>query len=799
MPNEPIRVARSSSARQDVNRLAVVPAPLCFTISRYRDYDCYAWSKFYHNADYGEIGHGRYHGDPQAVEPLRDGYVYVYRDEGGKFSLWKVFKVTGGQYQEVDARGPKVAYESSRGPARDHARIEGYFPGEHGIPMPIVIIDSDIKLSEPRLRGEAFSLDKNPKNRGSFLHLSRSRMQLAPENPSSGPAILAAYRRGQPGPDLITYDLQRKTFQGEPGVDIRVPHAFRELERRNARYRERVERHQKWLNDETRNKEAYIHQTIAAVLKQDASRKSKIDEAKFQAWQKNDLEAYRLHFFPVHYAIEDLVRWLDDPLLREWLLDYNRSDDDDIQEAGLAAYVAGIRDLALTAEGRDHLRKQLQNDASFFNLATHIPAIRRDYVDPAAHSNFAVEVRKVSNVVFAGLQEFAGLLVQDNPNASLMTRLSAWASAKGVTLRASSSRAAKFSGAVLAHVDVEHLTTWARGSGKFATSVQGRSIISCFEVLNFGIAIKGVADAYQATSGANNTNLYFSLLNAAGATADIAASGLLEKYTSRIIQQQGWKASRIYYLAVFSGMVDCIVGIRSASQEWASGDLNTAVGWMLFSVGGLIVAAGGVMQVSGATLTVGSGGTAVVPGGAVILAGFVVEAIGLAWIWLANDDELDEWLIQSRFGRRTSLTSLDAEIEVINTLMCKFEVDVEFVSDRHARIVVEPRLFTDDSKLEITNLHSHAEGRLMEYLFGDRHDQVIGMAGLGTEVADPQQPRKNVAFARKNGRITSIAIDVYGTQDIDALRGRATLEVGPGGYIHGYHMDFMAHAGMWAD
>src|SRR5690606_5468755 len=126
-------------------------------------------------------------------------------------------------------------------------------------------------------------------------------------------------------------------------------------------------------------------------------------------------------------------------------------------------------------------------------------------------------------------------------NASLMTRLSAWASAKGVTLRASSSRAAKFSGAVLAHVDVEHLTTWARGSGKFATSVQGRSIISCFEVLNFGIAIKGVADAYQATSGANNTNLYFSLLNAAGATADIAASGLLEKYTSRIIQQQGWK------------------------------------------------------------------------------------------------------------------------------------------------------------------------------------------------------------------------------------------------------------------
>src|SRR5690606_25748244 len=131
--------------------------------------------------------------------------------------------------------------------------------------------------------------------------------------------------------------------------------------------------------------------------------------------------------------------------------------------------------------------------------------------------------------------------------------------------------------------------------------------------------------AYQATSGANNTNLYFSLLNAAGATADIAASGLLEKYTSRIIQQQGWKASRIYYLAVFSGMVDCIVGIRSASQEWASGDLDTAVGWMLFSVGGLIVAAGGVMQVSGATLTVGSGGTAVVPGGAVILAGFVVE------------------------------------------------------------------------------------------------------------------------------------------------------------------------------
>lgn len=802
MPGGPARVARSTPGGEERNRLTVVPAPLCFTVSRYRNFESFSWNRFYPSVDYGEIGDTSsfsYMGDHSAVDPMADGYVYVYRRGGSGYSVWKVFSVSSGQYQEVDARGSTVDYGATRGPARDHARIEGYFPGETGLPSEIVIVDSNIKLSEGRLRGQAYSLDRDPTARGYRFNFDRARMRGVPDSRPSGAQILDDYRNRRDTPDLFTWNLLRKDFGGEVGVDIRRPDAFAEAERRNEIYRDRVEHHQTWLEGVDRNKEAYIHQTIVAVLRRDSGRESKVDMNRMRQWKRDDTEQYRRHFFPVHYAVESLISWLDDPLLREWLLDYNRSEDDDEQEAGLGAYVAGIMDLSLSGRGRNYLQQVFADDASFFNLATHVPEIRRSYSDPAAHSNFAVEVRKVSNVLFAGLQEFGGLILRDGETTGAAQRLAEWANSKGARLAVRDSRTAQATARALSHIDVGALERWANGAANFADSFKGRSIITCFEVLNLGIAIKGVTDAYRAEGGGSyHTNLFFSLLNAAGATADIAATGVLEQYTARVIQHRGWASGRIYYLAVFSGLVDMVVGMRSANQEWSSGDWDCAVGWGVFTVGGAIVAVGGFMQATGATVTVGSGGTAVIPGGAVILAGFLVEAIGLAWVWLANDDELDEWLIRSRFGNRPGFASLDAEIEALNTLMCKFEVSATFVSDFHVRLEFEPRLFTEDSVLELTSLHSNAEYRYAE-TFGDRHDRVTGTAGLGSATITADGGDRRATVERAGGRITKLSIDLRGRQDIDVIRGHAHLKIGPGGYIHGYERDFRIEAGTFDD
>jgi len=803
----PTRVARSGPGGGPVNTVTVQRLPLCFTISRYRDFDDYGWSPVHRSEDVGELGLGperfHYRGDPDAVDPLRDGFVYVYRQnpsgEPRPWALWKVFTVSEGQYQQVDARGESVDYDATVGPSRPYARIEHVFPGPTAhLRHPLVIIDSDIRLSDDRLRGHAYSLDLDPRPRGRHIVVGRSRLQDAPSDPPAGAEVLEAYRSREDAPDLVTYDLRRRAFDGEPGIDIRRPHAFREAARRNERYRERVEAYRSWLDDEDRNKEAYIHQTIAAVLRQDPDREGGIDMSRFRQWKHGDRRDYRRHFFPVHFAAEDLVSWLEEPLFREWLLDFNRAADDDVQESGLAAYVAGIRDLALSDRGRDYLREQFEDDASFFNLATHIPAIRRDYTDPDAHSNFAVEVRKVSNVMFAGMHEFAGLIVGEDADPRFAERLATWADAKGVALSTARGRTSRTVGRALTYVDTDRLERWARNVGRFAQQTSGRSVITFFELVNFGIAVQGVANAARSDGDGRFANLFFSVVNAAGATADMAGSGLLERYTARVVAQAGFRASRIYFLAVFSGVVDFVVGIRSGVQEVRSGDYDTAVGWGVFGVGGALVAFGGYLMMTGGTITVGTLGIGSVGGGAVILAGFLVEAIGLCWVWLANDDELDEWLIQSRFGRRPRLTGdLDAEIEVINDLMCKFEVDADFVSDTHVTLIVRPRLFTPDSVLELTGVRSSAEMRVVEMFFGDgRGDIVTGVAGLGSWTIDGEGRRGR--FVRDgDGRVTEIRVEVYGRQDIDAIRGHASLRIGPGGFIHGYERDFSIEAGLF--
>lgn len=406
----------------------------------------------------------------------------------------------------------------------------------------------------------------------------------------------------------------------------------------------------------------------------------------------------------------------------------------------------------------------------------------------------------MSNVIFAGLQEFGGLIVKDGRTTSAAQRIADWANARGARLAVREGRIAKAVGGSLGHIDTDGLARWATRSAEFADSFKGRSIITCFEVINLGIAMKGVIDAYQAESGGSyHTNLFFSLLNASGAVADIAASGLLEKYTARVMTHRGWAASKIYYLAVFSGLVDFLVGVRSAKQEFDSGDWDTAVGWAVFSVGGAIVAVGGYMQVTGATVTVGSGGTAVVPGGAVILIGFLVEAIGLAWVWLANDDELDEWLIKSKFGTRPGFRSVDEEIEAINVLMCKFEMSATFISDFRVRIDIEPRLFTEDSVMELTGMKSHAEARYIEYFIGERHDLVTGMAGLGSATIRANGGDRRATVQRDGGRISKLSIELYSRQDIDAISGHAHLKIGPGGYIHGFEKKFKLEKGSMYD
>ncbi|MCP3868665.1 MAG: hypothetical protein GY703_11330 [Gammaproteobacteria bacterium] len=338
----------------------------------------------------------------------------------------------------------------------------------------------------------------------------------------------------------------------------------------------------------------------------------------------------------------------------------------------------------------------------------------------------------------------------------------------------------------------EHLENWATRSGLFVDSVHGRSIISFFEVINFTIAVHGVCNAYSSRGGDGyHTNLFFNVLNALGATADIASAGLLERYTRRLIERRGWSASRIHVLVIFSGIVDFVIGARSSIQEIGSGDYDAACGWAVFAVGGVIVAYGGYLQLTGGTVSIVSGGTAAVPGGFIILLGFAVEAIGLLWVWLANDDELDEWLVQCRFGDSSAGRSLDEDIRILNNVMCKFEVDAEFVSDTHVRIDIRLRLFTEESTLQLSRLMTTATARTVEYFFGDRRDRVSGGAGHGSvTITADSTTRHGATLYRQGQRVTRISFDLYGRQDIDGVRGDARLEVGPGGRLHGYSTSF---------
>ncbi|WP_395344293.1 hypothetical protein PN836_005865 [Ningiella sp. W23] len=774
-----------------------IPGPLCFTISHYNDYLNYNWSRFYTSDDYGEIGLDLdgYMGDPQSVTALQTGYVYIYKGT----SLWKVFTVTNGQYQEVSVSGGNVSYGSSIGPARNHVFIEDYFESEHSIPEQIVIIDSLIRLSPNRLSGHLHSIDADPRRRGVIFQLSFSRMSDAPETPLAGSEILENYRSRGDTPDLVTYNMKKQTFDGETGFDLRRPHAFNEANRRNEVYRERLQTYQIWLNDEDRNKEAYIHQIIAATIRQDSDREDAINMPLLRRWKRNDNEEYRQHFFPLHYATEALIAWLDSSIFKEWLLDYNHSDDDDTQELSLGAFVSGIMELSLSNRGREFLEEHFDDPRSFFNMATHIPEIRREYSDPAAHSNFAVEVRKVSNVIFAGLHEFAALIVKDNGDPRQVTsRLIRWAQTKGVRIQSSQSRASRTVGTRLAHIDLDALESSAASMRNFADSTSGRSIITFFEVINLSIAIYGVSEAYRAPRGEGyNSNLIFNIINAAGATADMTAAGLLERHAARFIQRRGWQASRIYGLVVFAGIVDVIIGARGVTQEMSSGDYDAAFGWAVFTVGGVIVAVGGYLQLTGGTVAVGSGGTGSVPGGALILLGFVVEAIGLLWVWLANDDEFDEWLKQSRFGTNIQSNSLDEDIRLLNEIMCKFEVEADFVSDRRVNLEITPRLFTEESVLELTNITTGARARAIEYLIGDRDDLTVGASGHGNFTIDPGGSSRGVTFEREDGRVTKITLSIWARQDIDSVRGNADLNIGPGGYIHGYTTRFNVQKGFF--
>lgn len=793
--------APSSGPRQkvklnDTTRIVVQSNAFCFTLSRYNDFKCYAWSRFYRNKDYGEIGRGStYRGDPQSVTPMQDGYVYVFKGRSDA-KLWKAFELKSGQYQGLAVSGGAVNYKSKVGSALPYAKIDNFFSGEHDIPEPIFIVDSNIKLTDKRLEGEAYSIAKAPDKRGFRFEYSRSRMKDAPTKQPSGAEILDAYRSGGSVTSVNFYHLKLSNFDGIAGVDIRRQDPFKESQRRNQIYRQRVQKYYGWLNNKQRNKEAYIHQTLQAVLKMDSGRSSNLNMDKFKQWSRDDSEAYRTNFFPVHYAVESLLECLEDELFIQWLLDYNRSEDDDVQVAGLAAYVEGILDLSLNGKGLKWLSDQFKDDASFFNLATHVPEIRRSYTDPAAHSNFAVEVRKTSNVVFAGLQEYAKVIFKDNKSTGLASKFNEWASKHGAKLQLKQGKASRIAAQVIEHIDTDHLEKWAKGSANFADGFKGRSIVTFFEVINLGIAMKAVSDAYHEDKKPGySTNLFFAMLNAAGATADIAAAGLLEKQTQKLLAHRGWPASRIYFLAVFSGLVDAVVGIRSASQEFGSGDYDAALGWIVFSVGGAIVATGGAMAAAGVTITVGSAGAAVEVGGPLILLGFFVEAIGLAWVWLANDDELDDWMKVSRFGKNPRL-GVDDEIKAINDLMCKFEVDAEFKSDFHVQLQIKPRLFTQQSTMKLTSLHSEAEFRAVE-VWGDKHDHVTGMAGLGEVIIPADKPPRNVKFVTDNKRVKEIQVDLFGKQDIDAIRGNAKLEVGPGGFIHGYSTKFRLEAGIF--
>ena len=147
-------------------------------------------------------------------------------------------------------------------------------------------------------------------------------------------------------------------------------------------------------------------------------------------------------------------------------------------------------------------------------------------------------------------------------------------------------------------------------------------------------------------------------------------------------------------------------------------------------------------------------------------------------------DEIEDWLNQCEFGRKPSGKSIKEQIQDLNDIMCKLEVDAKFEdvpmkfdNSTYVTFIIEPRVITDNSRITFSNLRGIGEARLSEYIFGNRHDLVSGIATpRNNPVLDLSNPY-NCTVSVEDGRITKVETTLAFGMDIDKVKGEISLVV----------------------
>ncbi|MGB8931283.1 MAG: hypothetical protein WCC48_08555 [Anaeromyxobacteraceae bacterium] len=773
-------------------------AELRFDVRFYGTYETFTWQPF-HDRDpkkYGEIRdeRGGTNGDRATTLPMLDGYVYVIKDK----ALLSAWAVTKGAYQRVEVTPSDTSHSRAVGEPGPFMTIEGFFPKDDAaFSAEHFVVASAFRLSKRRLFDSPHAITKKPEARGKRVSSSRRRLRDAALDKRSGPQIFADYQNGKSSPDLITYDYLLAPFGGAEGFHLLLPDVAGEARRRSARYRQRLGAYKGWEYDDRRSEEAFVHQAIYSVMQQKPSARSEVDRGRFDAWQRDDVEQYRRRFFPVQFAAESLVQWLEHPAFLALLADHSQGIDTD-QEAGVALYGETIADLHYTPEGVRYLGKQYDDEKSYFHQTTKLLALRPGYQDPGGGENLFFEIRKWSNVVYAALEEFAAVIAVKEGKEALTLVITLLDKQSGMKLARLEVQPVEY---VARRVTVVDLRQALDQLGKWPETKSGRGVVTFIEGFNVALAFRGWMEAESGEATAKNTT------NLAGSVLDFLSSNWLFKSAcTRLAANRkdllGKVAGRAGpVLGIASGIIDAFLALWEMKAAYQRGDYDVMVGWAVVAVGGVLVAVGWKMVLAGAKAATSTAGVAAKPGGAVVVAGLIVEGIGLLLVWVLNNDELEDWIDRSEFGRKPAGKPLTQQIQELNDILCRFEVeadfkDVDFRYENHTAVTlkVKPRAITDRSQIRLTGLCGIAKARKAELInpFSTVRDLQEGMQGGGDVVLELEK-LPPTAITRKDGRITEVRTTLQFRMDIDELKGRAQLDLNDG-TKQGYARDFVVEA-----
>ena len=791
-------VAPGMQGDNTLNRLRYSWLPLHFDVHYYETYDACDWTPFYKHSDYGEIGSGGVRGDRTKTKPLESGYVYVFTETSpGAYGLRAAFKVAAKKYHKLVSSAKSVDHDRTEGGPRDYAWIDRFFPGPLGLPAPAYFIVSPIPLSGERLfTSKSVAIVNNPSRRADrTVNVSWDRIvELVSETCKSSAQLTSDYRSGK-SITINMFDFQRVKLGGRDGLRMFTPNAFAEALRRSARYLGRLSKYHAWRDDTARCKEAFIHRTVRTIVERESRYSSYVDPAKLKKWSTGDSEQYRKHFFPVDYAVKDVIDWLEDRRLVESLRDYSFGTDEQRQEAW-ETYGKAIHKLHLTPQGAAYLKAQYEGIDSYFNQTTQFYTDRSKYQNPSDTPNLFQVLRKWNAGAFEAMKEFVPTILERNKKTGIVAIQAFIKRVSGYALSVVSVKALSYVDRLPTVLDIGGLL---KKVGAIPESKGGKGLLSFVEVANVGFAIWGLSVSETLSDFAKNG------LNLLGAALDLGTSPWLEGALKHTLGDTPKLKLRLGIASIVSGVLDGVLGVWEASANLEQGDFDAFVGWSVFTVGAVLVVAGGAFKLAGGKVIVGTGGTGSEIGGVLVAIGVLVEAAGALIVWLCDDDEIEGWLRSSRFGSpplfgsKPSYASLDEEIAALNRIVCRFEVEAEFQdikgNFRNNTIVtlsIKPRAIDVQSEISIYKCHAKAEARVGEMLGGNLHDLAVGAAGVGDRVLKLNDPL-TCKIIRKDGRIAEVRTSYSFDMDIDELTGTASLAM-RNGHIEGYKTTFKVRA-----